>query len=129
MIDDLWQERAPANARTCVHNLVSSLRRTVGRDLLETRGGGYVLVVAATQVDASRFERLLARSRREPSAEKVRLLESALALWRGSPLVDVRYDDLEGEAEPLQERAPMARARSQNEPRSGPRSCCFHEFL
>ena len=93
LIDDLWQERAPANARTCLHNLVSTLRGTVGRDLLETRGGGYVLVVAATQVDASRFERLLARSRREPSAEKVRLLESALALWRGSPLVDVRYEE------------------------------------
>jgi DNA-binding SARP family transcriptional activator len=93
LIDDLWAEGAPPTARASLHNLVSALRRTLGHERLETccGGGAYVLAIGDDQLDRARFERLLAQSRRESAAEKVRTLEDALALWRGSPLVDIRY--------------------------------------
>lgn len=73
--------------------MVSSLRDTLGRDVLETTRIGYVLATAEDSVDAVRFERLLARARGEQVHEKVRLLEQAIGLWRGSPLLDVRYEE------------------------------------
>jgi DNA-binding SARP family transcriptional activator len=93
LIDDLWTDRAPVGARPSLHNLVSSLRRTLGGDVLETTHCGYVLAVEEDAVDASRFERLLARVRDARVDEKVRLLEQANGLWRGSPLVDFRYEE------------------------------------
>jgi DNA-binding SARP family transcriptional activator len=104
LIDDLWPHRAPPTARPALHNLLSTLRRMLGGDVLETSRGGYVLAVSEDQVDASRFERLLTRSRGEPSTRKVRTLETALSLWRGSPLVDVRYESFaQGEIRRLEE--------------------------
>jgi SARP family transcriptional regulator, regulator of embCAB operon len=92
LIDDLWADHAPATARASLHNVVSSLRHTLGRDVLETTRSGYVLATAEDSVDAARFERLLARARGEHVDEKIRLLEQAIGLWRGSPLLDVRYE-------------------------------------
>jgi DNA-binding SARP family transcriptional activator len=104
LIDDLWPERAPVVARASLQNLVSGLRRMLGRDLLETTCNGYVLAVDENAVDASRFERQLRRARDARDDEKVRRLESALALWRGSPLVDVRYEEFaQGEIRRLDE--------------------------
>ena len=93
LIDDIWGERAPKSARASLHNVVASLRRTFGSDFIETVCSGYVLVVDEDAVDASRFERLLERARGACVEEKVCLLEQALSLWRGSPLVDVRYEE------------------------------------
>ena len=90
LIDDLWAERAPVTARTSLHNLVSSLRRTVGRELLETSGNGYVLVVDVDQVDASRFERLIEIARGECLGEKVRLLDAALESDTVAPAASAR---------------------------------------
>jgi DNA-binding SARP family transcriptional activator len=104
LIDDLWPHRAPPTARPALHNLLSTLRRMVGHDVLETSRDGYLLAVSEEQVDALRFERLLSRSRGEPCSQKVRTLESALSLWRGSPLVDVRYESFaQGEIRRLEE--------------------------
>ena len=65
----------------------------LSRDLLETARTGYVLVVDEDSVDATRFERLLASGRAARCEEKVRFLEQAIGLWRGSPLIDVRYEE------------------------------------
>jgi DNA-binding SARP family transcriptional activator len=104
LIDDLWGDCPPATARASLHNLVSTLRRTLGRDVLETTHSGYVLAVTEDRVDAFRFERLLDRARGACVVEKVRLLDQALGLWRGSPLVDVRYEEFaQGEIRRLEE--------------------------
>ena len=104
LIDDLWPDRVPRAARGSLQNMVSSLRRTLGQGVLETACGGYVLAIDEETVDACRFERQLARAREERVDEKVRLLETALALWRGSPLVDVRYEEFaQGEIRRLEE--------------------------
>jgi DNA-binding SARP family transcriptional activator len=91
LIDDLWADKAPATARSSLHNLVSILRRTLG-GVLETGSGGYTLAVDDDQIDARRFEQLIAASREQAPIDKVWMLEQALTLWRGSPLVDVRYE-------------------------------------
>ena len=91
LIDDLWGDGAPPNARSSLQNIVSSLRRIIGRERLETTYRGYSLAIGEDEFDAARFEQLLGRARHERLGAKARLLERAIGLWRGSPLVDVRY--------------------------------------
>ena len=83
LINGLWGEQPPATATKLVQVYVSHLRRTLaaGGDgaAIVTRGRGYALRVDPDAVDASKFERLVARG--EP--------REALALWRGPPLDDV----------------------------------------
>jgi DNA-binding SARP family transcriptional activator len=97
LIDELWTGTPPATAATVVHGLVSKLRRALSSDgadgtrIIETVGKGYRLAVDPDSVDAIRFERLVAAA---PGAATVRseVLAQALALWRGSALVDFTYD-------------------------------------
>jgi DNA-binding SARP family transcriptional activator len=93
LVRKLWGEEPPRTAATSLHNLVSQLRRQLGTDILETKSPGYVLHVRDEQVDAHRFEGLLADAR--PATPDVRreLIQRALALWRGPPLADFALDD------------------------------------
>ncbi len=79
LIDELWGEAPPASATKIVHNAVSRLRRALGDERLETRGHGYLLHLAPDELDAARFERLVAGGN----------AREALALWRGPPLADL----------------------------------------
>src|SRR3954447_18106416 len=98
LTDALWGEDLPADAPNAVQIRVSKLRRALvaaglPADVLVTRAPGYQLAVDPEAVDAHRFERLLARARREgaenqPSAA-LATLDEALALWRGAALGDV----------------------------------------
>src|SRR5688572_2483062 len=63
MIDELWGERPPATAAKTVQVYVSHLRKILGEGAVVTRGRGYMLDVAADQVDAGRFEQLAASGR------------------------------------------------------------------
>jgi len=96
LIDELWGERPPTTAAKNIHVYVSRLRKALGDGLLETRGHGYRLVIEPEQVDATRFERLLAEGRRAADAGDadgaVARLRDALALWRGPPLADLAYE-------------------------------------
>jgi DNA-binding SARP family transcriptional activator len=95
IVEELWGERLPASASASVQSLVSRLRRSLS-DLcpeagsgLRGREPGYVLEADPAQVDANRFEELVARGREavergEPEAA-TDALEQALALWRGRP--------------------------------------------
>jgi DNA-binding SARP family transcriptional activator len=88
LIDGLWGEDAPPTARASLQNQVSALRKLLGRQTLERKPGGYVLHVEAGELDLERFERLLAEARHAESRERAAKLRSALALWRGPPLVE-----------------------------------------
>jgi len=96
LIEALWGGRPPASALNSVRIYVSQLRKALGDGCLQTQGRGYLLAVDAAQVDASRFERMLAEGRElrisGDAAGAVELLQSALDLWRGPPLADFSYE-------------------------------------
>lgn len=99
LIDLLWGAYPPSTAATMVHGAVAGLRRVVDRGragqpsgLLLTRSGGYVLEVRPEQVDAVRFERLVAAGRSLVAAAPAgasQTLVDALALWRGPAFAGV----------------------------------------
>jgi predicted ATPase/DNA-binding SARP family transcriptional activator len=96
LADELWGERAPATAAKTVQVYISRLRKALGKDLLQTRGQGYVLSLGREQLDADRFDRLASEGRDalvggDPLTANARLCE-ALGLWRGEPLTDFCYE-------------------------------------
>ena len=58
LVDELWGDDPPASAANLVQGYVSQLRKALGRDAIETRGGGYVIHVARDTLDLQRFELL-----------------------------------------------------------------------
>lgn len=93
LIDEVWGEEPPETALNLLQGLVSDLRRTLGRDVVATRGRGYSIGVEPGRLDLHRFERLteegiesLGAGRAEAAAET---LGEALALWRGPALADM----------------------------------------
>jgi DNA-binding SARP family transcriptional activator len=96
LVDELWGERAPATAAKTLQGYVSRLRKVVGEEVLKTRGRGYVLSLAAEQLDLDVFERLAGEGRDALLAGDAALaaerLLGALALWRGPPLAEFTYE-------------------------------------
>ena len=107
LVDLLWPLRPPADAvaglRTYVSRLRPALGDVAGGPRLRFQAPGYRLLVADDELDASRFERLVARSRQDAEAGDdegvVRVLDGALALWRGPVLADLDVDALDARAE------------------------------
>jgi DNA-binding SARP family transcriptional activator len=95
LIDELWEDDPPPTAAKMIQNAVSQLRKLLepdGEQLLVTRSPGYLLRVAPGELDADRFDRLVAEGRQELAAgaptDAAERLGEALALWRGPALVD-----------------------------------------
>jgi hypothetical protein len=59
---------------------------------LITRPPGYLLRVGPDELDVARFERLVGEARAAEPANAAEKLREALALWRGAPLADLRYE-------------------------------------
>jgi DNA-binding SARP family transcriptional activator/tetratricopeptide (TPR) repeat protein len=99
LIDELWGEESPPTAATALQGLVSALRRRLeptrrhgqSATVLQTRAPGYILVVDAGDVDASRFKALVDDAHGAAALEKAAKLQEALTLWRGQALVDFTY--------------------------------------
>ena len=97
LIDDLWGDRPPPTATKLVQVYVSQLRRALGTvdggDVLRTRPPGYTVVVAPEELDAARFEQLVARARalaeKDALSQAVATYDEALGLWRGTVLADL----------------------------------------
>ena len=81
LAEGLWGEEPPPSGGKMVQLYMSHLRRLLDGDgvRIVTRGRGYELQLLDGEVDAARFERLLAESR----------AREALALWQGEALADV----------------------------------------
>ena len=82
LIDALWEDEPPETAPKALQVYVSQLRKTVGRERLETKAPGYLLRVAPEELDVDRFRALTEQGK----------LTEALSLWRGPPLSD--FEDL-----------------------------------
>ncbi|WP_020393061.1 AfsR/SARP family transcriptional regulator [Kribbella catacumbae] len=95
LIEYLWGPHAPQTARTLLQGCISQLRRVLpsaeasaGEQPLVTRAPGYVLNVAADELDLLRFERLAKAAADVADAERrARLLAAAVGYWSG-PVLD-----------------------------------------
>jgi predicted ATPase/DNA-binding SARP family transcriptional activator len=94
LVEDLWGDDPPGNPANTLQGRVSALRRALGTDgsgRLVTSPPGYRLDAGPEQVDAARFERLVAEAETAAPAgppRAARLLEEALGLWRGPALAE-----------------------------------------
>ncbi|MDX2765256.1 AfsR/SARP family transcriptional regulator, partial [Streptomyces europaeiscabiei] len=104
LIDRVWDADPPDGARSVLYAHISRLRRLLedaastesegaprdgegGALRIVRASGGYVLEADENAVDLLLFRALVARGRLCPTeAERVRVLEEALRLWRGVPL-------------------------------------------
>jgi DNA-binding SARP family transcriptional activator len=94
LIEAIWGDRPPVNDANALQALASRVRRMIGRARLEGRPPGYRLIVDAADVDAVRFEQLVAAGRQAAAAgsnpaQALTMLREAEALWRGPALADL----------------------------------------
>lgn len=96
LIETLWPEKQPADAKHALEAHASRLRVLLGDDAaVEARSPGYVLEVDPAQIDVTRFEQLVGDVRDlledDPGRAAARAGD-ALSLWRGAALADFQYD-------------------------------------
>jgi class 3 adenylate cyclase len=93
LIEALWGSEPPETAAKALHGHVSALRKLLGAEAIETRPPGYALRLRPERSDLGRFDALVAEGRREADPDsRAELLRRALALFRGEPLSDFRYE-------------------------------------
>ncbi|MGI9607153.1 MAG: extracellular solute-binding protein [Acidimicrobiales bacterium] len=103
LIDGLWVDDGSADKQKSLWVYISGLRkaleperqkRTDGTILL-TRAPGYLIEADPDEVDALRFERLVAEGQsladQDPAAASI-VLGEALALWQGRPFEEFTYE-------------------------------------
>ncbi|GAB3473884.1 AfsR/SARP family transcriptional regulator [Amycolatopsis cihanbeyliensis] len=101
LLDELWGTAPPRSALTTLQTYVCHLRKRVEtaghpavKDVLVTTYGGYLLNVQEVAVDVHSYEHLAERGHRALEAGRLEqgsdLLRSALGVWRGPALSDVR---------------------------------------
>jgi predicted ATPase/DNA-binding SARP family transcriptional activator len=83
LIDGIWGESPPASAAGALQVHVSALRKAIGAERIVTRSPGYLVRVAEGELDADRFEQLVAAGD----------AHGALALWRGPALADMAHEE------------------------------------
>ena len=95
LIDALWAGNPPATVGKVLQVYVSQLRKALGAGVLETGPGGYRLRIEPAAIDAERFEQLLERGLAlladGDAAGAETVFGAALALWRGPPLAEFRF--------------------------------------
>ena len=101
LIESLWSEEPPPSAATALRVHLTRLRtrlepnrpRGAPSGRLVTEPSGYRLAVERDELDASRFEQLVALARRESPVLAAAAYAEADSLWRGAAFAD--YADLE----------------------------------
>jgi DNA-binding SARP family transcriptional activator len=95
LIDRLWGDEPPPTAKAALHNAVSALRGVLGEEAIETVGAGYRMQVQPHELDALRFETLVADARGAAAEVRRERLREALAEWRGHPLSEYAFAEAE----------------------------------
>jgi SARP family transcriptional regulator, regulator of embCAB operon len=122
LIDELWGDNPPRTVVQALRVYVSQLRQLLskgsgpGEPLLLTQSPGYRLEINDSKLDAVEFDRHCRRAqlaqREGRAAAAVDSYRSALRLWKGNALVDVRSGPvLESAALWLEEARSAARER------------------
>ncbi|MEV0916184.1 AfsR/SARP family transcriptional regulator [Streptomyces sp. NPDC049967] len=119
LMEEIWASNPPQSALTTLQTYILQLRRRLGtamgpdsregvKDVLATRHGGYLLQIPESHIDVRIFENLTREGQTAfesgDNALAAERFRSALDLWRGQALVDVRLGPvLEIEAMRLEE--------------------------
>ncbi len=95
VIDQLWGDGLTAKPANALQAQIVQLRRALGASAIVTSESGYALDVRAGDLDAARFEDLVAEGRRLSAEGELALastvLGDALRLRRGEPLSEFAY--------------------------------------
>jgi predicted ATPase/DNA-binding SARP family transcriptional activator len=95
LIDQLWGDGQTAKPANALQAQIVQLRRTLGASAIVTSESGYALEISAADLDAARFEDLVAEGRRLSTEGEVArasaVLGDALRLRRGEPLSEFAY--------------------------------------
>ncbi|MFI6292199.1 BTAD domain-containing putative transcriptional regulator [Nonomuraea sp. NPDC050790] len=107
----VWGQSPPSAATVRWH--VHHVRQALGDDRIARRDEAYILLLDPAELDAARFERLLALAREQRAPEAAAAVYGeALALWRGDAYAGL--DAVSGEAARLEElRLAAAEERAQ----------------
>jgi WD40 repeat protein/DNA-binding SARP family transcriptional activator/class 3 adenylate cyclase len=92
LVDEIWGDEPPEQARNIIQTYVSHLRKALGRDRIESQGPGYRLRLESSELDATRFDALMRDAKKALPVDPniaVGSLDDALALWRGPALADL----------------------------------------
>ena len=92
LVSESWGESAPLRRRSRPR-CTSCGWGALGSDVLTATPGGYLLAVPPGALDTDELEELRARAREADPREAARLLRQGLALWRGPPYADLRYEE------------------------------------
>jgi DNA-binding SARP family transcriptional activator/tetratricopeptide (TPR) repeat protein len=93
LVDRVWGDEPPAEARNVLYSHLSRIRRLVNQEnaVISRRNTGYVLDIDPDTVDLHRFTRLVefGKDPANPDADRAAALDEALRTWRGAPLVAI----------------------------------------
>ena len=106
LVDEVWEE-PPETAAKTVQVYVSRLRHKLDSGAIESRPGGYALLLNGDPLDLQRFQEISEQGRVARAAgdfeRAAGLLREALALWRGPALAGLDSGALRREADRLEE--------------------------
>lgn len=85
LAEDLWPDDLPENPRASLQSLVARLRPQLPAGLVASAPGGYRVEIARDDVDAVRFQDLVAAASAASPERAAGLATQALALWTGEP--------------------------------------------
>jgi DNA-binding SARP family transcriptional activator len=90
----IWGQDPPESVDNTLQSNVSHLRRLLGPDAIVRVDGSYELTTEPANIDAVRFETLLAAAAASTDdLERRRYGREALGLWRGRPFGDLADDE------------------------------------
>jgi DNA-binding SARP family transcriptional activator/class 3 adenylate cyclase len=92
LVEEIWGEEPPEQARNIIQTYVSHLRKALGRERIQSHAPGYRLRLDHAELDVARFDDLLKDARKALPVDPdiaVGTLDDALALWRGPALADL----------------------------------------
>jgi DNA-binding SARP family transcriptional activator len=91
----LWQNHPPDSADNTLQSYISDLRHILGAAAIVRINHAYQLEVGPQNIDAVRFETLLAQAiaAKDDPEDCLRLCKDALRLWRGRPFGDLGDDE------------------------------------
>jgi DNA-binding SARP family transcriptional activator len=107
LVDKIWGEEPPEQARNIIQTYVSHLRKALGRDRIQSHAPGYLLTLDLSGAGRHRGSTSSWGRQEGPPMDPtiaVATLDDALALWRGPALADlVDQPSLLAEAARLEE--------------------------